>query len=70
MKNRLRDLRDDMDLNQTAVAKMLGMSQTGYSKYETLENDIPTDILIKLADFYNVSIDYILYRTNNPKTNL
>ncbi len=70
MKNRLRDLREDMDLNQTAVAKMLGMSQTGYSKYETLENDIPTDILIKLADFYNVSIDYILYRTNNPKTNL
>ena len=59
-----------MDLNQTAVAKMLGMSQTGYSKYETLENDIPTDILIKLADFYNVSIDYIVYRTNNPKTNL
>ena len=70
MKNRLRDLREDMDLNQTAVAKMLGMSQTGYSKYETLENDIPTDILIKLADFYNVSIDYNLYRTNNPKTNL
>ena len=70
MKNRFRDLREDMDLNQTAVAKMLGMSQTGYSKYETLENDIPTDILIKLADFYNVSIDYIVYRTNNPKTNL
>lgn len=70
MKNRFRDLREEMDLNQTAVAKMLGMSQTGYSKYETLENDIPTDILIKLADFYNVSIDYIVYRTNTPKTNL
>ena len=70
MKNRFRDLREDMDLNHTAVAKMLGMSQTGYSKYETLENDIPTDILIKLADFYNVSIDDIVYRTNNPKTNL
>lgn len=70
MKNRFRDLREEMDLNQTAVAKMLGMSQTGYSKYETLENDIPTDILIKLADFYNVIIDYIVYRTNTPKTNL
>lgn len=70
MKNRFRDLREEMDLNKTAVAKMLGMSQTGYSKYETLENDIPTDILIKLADFYNVSIDYIVYRTNTPKTNL
>ena len=70
MYKRLRDLREDSDLNQTQVAKMLGMSQTGYSKYETLENDIPTDILIKLADFYNVSIDDIVYRTNNPKTNL
>lgn len=70
MKNRFRDLREEMDLNQTAVAKMLGMSQTGYSKYETLENDIQTDILIKLADFYNVIIDYIVYRTNTTKTNL
>ena len=55
---RIRDLREDMDLNQTKVAKMLGMSQTGYSKYETGENDIPTQILIKLARFYNTSIDY------------
>jgi transcriptional regulator with XRE-family HTH domain len=44
---------------------MLGMSQTGYSKYETGENDIPTSILIKLADFYNVSTDYLLNRTDN-----
>ncbi len=42
---------------------MLGMSQTGYSKYETGENDIPTAILIKLSHFYNVSIDYILGQT-------
>ena len=42
------------------------MSQMGYSKYETGENDIPTAILLKLADFYNVSTDYLLGRTNNP----
>ena len=58
--NRLRDLREDADLNQTQVANFLGMSQTGYSKYETGENDIPTQVLIKLAGFYQTSIDYIL----------
>ena len=58
--NRLRDLREDADLNQTQVAKFLGMSQPGYSKYETGENDIPTQVLIKLAGFYNTSIDYLL----------
>ena len=67
MYQRLRDLREDRDLNQTEVAKMLGMSQTGYSKYETGENDIPTAILIKLAKFYNTSIDYLLGETDNPK---
>ena len=60
---RIRDLRIDSDLNQTAVASMLGMSQTGYSKYETGENDIPTEVLIKLADFYDTSVDYLLGRT-------
>lgn len=64
MYQRLRDLREDHDLTQTQVAKMLGMSQTGYSKYETGENDIPTSILIKLAIFYNTSIDYLLGQTN------
>ena len=64
MYHRIRDLREDKDLNQTAVAKMLGMSQTGYSKYETGENDIPTIILIKLARFYGTSIDYLLGETN------
>lgn len=58
--NRLRDLREDADLNQTQVAKFLGMSQTGYSKYETEENDTPTQVLIKLAKFYHTSTDYIL----------
>ena len=64
---RLRDLREDKDMNQTQVAKMLEMSQTGYSKYETGENDIPTAILIKLARFYGTSIDYLLGETDNPK---
>lgn len=64
MYKRLRDLREDRDLSQKELAKILGMSQTGYSKYETGENDIPTQILIRLADFYNTSIDYILGRTN------
>ena len=59
--NRLRDLREDADLTQTQVAKFLGMSQTGYSKYETGENDIPTRVLIELAKFYHTSIDYLLY---------
>ena len=57
---RLRDLREDADLNQTQVAHFLGMSHTGYSKYETGENDIPTQVLIKLAVFYQTSTDYIL----------
>ena len=58
--NRLRDLREDADLTQTQVARFLGMSQTGYSKYETGENDIPTQVLIRLAGFYRTTTDYIL----------
>lgn len=64
MYQRLRDLREDSDLTQKQLAEMLGMSQTGYSKYETGENDIPTAILIKLADYYETTTDYILGRTN------
>lgn len=67
MYRRIRDLREDHDLNQTQVAKMLGMSQTGYSKYETGENDIPTQILIQLARYYHTSIDYLLGETNDPR---
>ena len=67
MYRRLRDLREDKDMNQTQIAKMLGMSQTGYSKYETGENDVPTAILIKLARYYNTSIDYLLGETDDPK---
>ncbi len=67
MYQRIRNLREDNDLNQTQVAKLLGMSQTGYSKYETGENDIPTYVLIKLANFYDTSVDYLLGQTNYPK---
>ena len=63
---RIRDLREDHDWNQTQVAKMLGMSQTGYSKYETGENDIPAQVLIALARIYGTSIDYLLGETKNP----
>lgn len=67
MKNRLRDLREDNDLSQTQVAKLLHMSQTGYSKYETGENDIPTSVLIALALYYNTSVDYLLGLTSQRK---
>ncbi len=62
--NRLKDLRQDKDMFQKDIAKLLDMSQTGYSQYETETNDIPTEILKKLALFYNTSIDYILGLTN------
>lgn len=64
---RLRDLREDADLNQTQVAKMLFTSQTVYSRYERGVLTIPVEHLLILADFYGVSTDYILGRTNNKK---
>ena len=64
---RIRELREDKDLSQTKIAGFLGMSQTGYSKYETGENDIPTAILIALAKYYQTSTDYILCLTNVRK---
>ena len=64
---RLRDLREDREMNQTELAKKIGMSQTGYSKYETGENDIPVATLEKLADFYGTSVDYLLGRTDERK---
>ena len=63
---RIKQVRLDQHMNQTEFAKLLDMSQTGYSKYETGENDIPTAILIQLARFYNTSIDYLLGETNDP----
>ena len=58
--NRLRDLREDKDLRQSQLATMLGISQTTYSRYETEELNIPVDTLIKLAKYYNTSIDYLV----------
>lgn len=63
----IRDLREDKDLSQREMAANLDMSQTGYSKYETGENDIPTNILKKLAKLHNTSVDYLLELTNDKK---
>lgn len=67
MYKRSKELREDHDLTQAQISKFLNMSQTGYSKYETGENDIPTKILIELAKFYKTSVDYILELTNEIK---
>ena len=69
MYQRLRDLREDRDLKQRELATYLNCSQKTYSNYELGQRDIPTDILIKLALYYNVSVDYILGLTNNPRRN-
>lgn len=64
---RIRDLREDKDLTQREMGEILMCSQRVYSNYERGELDIPTEILIKLADFHNVSVDYILNRTDKKK---
>lgn len=64
---RLKDMREDRDLLQTDVAALLGISQTVYSRYERGFQTIPVIHLLKLADFYNTSTDFLLGRTNNPK---
>lgn len=65
--HRLRDLRDDKDLNQQDIADMLGIQQTVYSRYERGTQNIPLEFLLYLADFYGTSTDYILGRTNETK---
>ena len=67
---RLRDLREDRDLLQKDIARILNCSQVCYSRYESGKRDIPTDVLIKLADFYGVSTDYILGRTYKTQTEI
>ena len=64
---RIRDLREDRDLTQKEMSKILNCSQQVYSNYELGQRDIPTDILIKLSAFYKVSTDFILGITDNPK---
>lgn len=62
---RLKDLREDKDLQQSDIAKLLKTTQPQYSRYETGERELPIRHLVTLADFYDVSADYILGRTNN-----
>ncbi len=63
---RLKDLREDHDLKQAEVAELLGIQQTVYSRYERGFQNIPIEYLIKLAEYYKVSTDYILGLTDNP----
>lgn len=63
----LRGIREDRDIRQREIAEYLNVSQNTYSQYETGVISLTADVLIKLADFYNVSIDYLLDRTSNPK---
>lgn len=63
-KNRIRDLREDKDLKQKEVAEYLQIHQTTYSDYELGKLNVPVAVLHKLADFYGVSVDYLIGRTN------
>ena len=65
--SRLRDLREDHDLLQKDLARLLNCSQVCYSYYESGARDIPTDVLIRLASYYDVSIDYLLRQTDHPE---
>ena len=65
--NRIRDLREDLDLTQRDFASLLGCSQATYSRYETRELSIPVDALIKLALHFHTSIDYLVGLTDERK---
>lgn len=69
MYKHVRDLREDRDLSQRELSKILNCSQQVYSNYELGQRDIPTAILIKLSRYYNVSVDFILGLTDNPEIN-
>ena len=64
METRIKNLREDKDLTQKQLSKFLNISQVAYSYYELNKRNIPLELLCKLADFYNTSIDYLLYRTD------
>ena len=70
MKLRIRDLREDSDLTQQQVAEMLICDQSLYSKYERGEREIPLRLLIILAEYYGVSLDYLVCRTEKPEVNM
>ena len=65
--NRLREMREDRDILQSEISKYLNVSQVAYSYYEIGKRQIPIDILIKLAKYYNTSTDYVLYLTDEAK---
>lgn len=67
--HRVRDLREDHDLKQKELAEFLNCSQQVYSNYELGQRDIPTEILIRLSEFYRVSVDYLLGLTDRPERN-
>ena len=66
MKTRIKSLREDHDFTQKHLSELLNVSQVAYSYYELNKRSMPLDLLSKLADFYNTSVDYLLYRTNTP----
>ena len=66
---RLRDMREDADMKQVQVAEILGIQQTVYSRYERGFQTIPLEHLMKLADYYNVSLDFLTGRTNRKEIN-
>lgn len=65
----LRSIREDRDIKQKDIAKILNVSQNTYSQYETGVISLTAEVLIKLSEFYKVSIDYLLDRTDNPNVN-
>ena len=67
MRTRIRNLREDNDLTQNELSKYLNISQVAYSYYELGRRTIPLELLSKLADYYNTSVDYLLYRTDTLK---
>ncbi len=67
IKLRLRDLREDKDITQKELAELLHIKQNTYSQYENGQREIPLALLVKLARYFNVSVDFILYETNNPR---
>lgn len=70
MENRIKDLRDDSDLTQQQIADAIGITQRKYSYVETGTQPLTDELLVKLANYYQVSIDYLLRQTNNPKRNI
>lgn len=67
MDTRIKNLREDNDLTQKEISKILNISQVAYSYYELNKRNIPIELLCKLADYYHTSVDYLLYRTNESK---